>query len=290
MSKNNDSFLHNEYIKKPEWLRIKLPDANHYNKVKGVLNDNHLHTICESGSCPNKGECWNAGTATFMILGEICTRNCKFCNVKTGKPMPPDPHEPQSVADAVQKMNIKHCVITSVDRDDLEDGGAGIWAATIKKIKKQNPKTTIEALIPDFKGDESLIQKIVVSGADVISHNLETVKRLTRHVRTFAKYEVSLKVIQYLAQKGVRTKSGIMLGLGEIEEEIFETMDDLLAAGCQIITLGQYLQPTTRHLKVQKYISPEDFKRYGNIARKKGFLFVESAPLVRSSYHAEKHV
>lgn len=290
MPENKEIPLHNEYIKKPEWLRIKLPDADHYSKVKGVLNDNHLHTICESGSCPNKGECWNAGTATFMILGDTCTRNCRFCNVKSGKPLPPDPEEPQSVADAVGKMNIKHCVLTSVDRDDLEDGGAGIWAETIKKIKQQSPQTTIEALIPDFKGDESQIFKIIEAGADVISHNLETVKRLTRQVRSFAKYDVSLKVIEYLAAKGVRTKSGIMLGLGENEEEILETMDDLLAAGCQIITIGQYLQPTAKHLKVQKYITPEDFHRYGEIARQKGFLFAESAPLVRSSYHAEKHV
>ena len=278
------------YLKKPSWLRIQLPSADEYSKVKGVLKEQHLHTICESGACPNKGECWSAGTATFMILGDICTRNCKFCNVTTGKPFPADLYEPQRVAEAVGKMKVKHCVLTSVDRDDLPDGGAGIWAETIRAVKAASPQTTIEALIPDFKGRKVDVQMVIDAGPEVISHNLETVRRLTPQVRTFAKYETSLEVIKYIASKGVRSKSGIMLGLGETEEEILETMDDLLAVGCEVMTIGQYLQPTVKNLRVQKYISPEDFDRYGNIAMEKGFRFVESAPLVRSSYHAEKHL
>ncbi len=278
------------YLKKPSWLRIQLPSADEYSKVKGVLKEQHLHTICESGACPNKGECWSAGTATFMILGDICTRNCKFCNVTTGKPFPADLYEPQRVAEAVGKMKVKHCVLTSVDRDDLPDGGAGIWAETIRAVKAASPQTTIEALIPDFKGRKVDVQMVIDAGPEVISHNLETVRRLTPQVRTFAKYETSLEVIKYIASKGVRSKSGIMLGLGETEEEILETMDDLLAVGCEVMTIGQYLQPTVKNLRVQKYISPEDFDRYGKIAMEKGFRFVESAPLVRSSYHAEKHL
>lgn len=278
------------YLKKPSWLRIKLPSADEYSQMKGVLNEQHLHTICESGACPNKGECWSAGTATFMILGNICTRNCGFCNVTTGKPLPPDPREPMRVAEAARKTKVKHCVITSVDRDDLPDGGARIWAETIRAVKKLCPGTTIEALIPDFKGREDDIQKVIDAAPEVISHNLETVRRLTAQVRTFAKYETSLKVLNYIASKGIRTKSGIMLGLGETEEEILETMDDLLAVECEVLTIGQYLQPSAGNLRVQKYVTPEDFERYGEIARKKGFRFVESAPLVRSSYRAEKHV
>ncbi|TVQ93048.1 MAG: lipoyl synthase [Bacteroidetes bacterium] len=286
MKKNQSS----SYLKKPSWLRIKLPSADEYSQMKGVLNEQHLHTICESGACPNKGECWSAGTATFMILGNICTRNCGFCNVTTGKPLPPDPHEPMRVAEAARKTNVKHCVITSVDRDDLPDGGAGIWAETIRAVKQLCPGTTIEALIPDFKGREKDIQKVIDAAPEVISHNLETVRRLTSQVRTFAKYENSLEVLKYVASKGIRIKSGIMLGLGETEEEILETMDDLLAVGCEVLTIGQYLQPSAGNLRVQKYVTPEDFDRYGEIARKKGFRFVESAPLVRSSYRAEKHV
>ncbi|MFN3557307.1 MAG: lipoyl synthase [Bacteroidales bacterium] len=278
------------YLKKPQWLRIQLPNAEEYSKVKGVLNEQHLHTICESGACPNKGECWSAGTATFMILGNICTRNCRFCNVTTGKPLAVDPLEPQRIAEAVLKMRVKHCVLTSVDRDDLPDGGAGIWADTIKAVKSASPATTIEALIPDFKGRKEDVQKVIEANPQVISHNLETVRRLTPEVRTFARYETSLEVIRQISASGIRSKSGIMLGLGETEQEIFETMDDLLAAGCQVMTIGQYLQPSARNLRVQKYVSPVDFQRYGEIARQKGFLFVESAPLVRSSYHAEKHV
>lgn len=271
-------------------MRIQLPNAEEYSKVKGVLNEQHLHTICESGACPNKGECWSAGTATFMILGNICTRNCRFCNVTTGKPLAVDPLEPQRIAEAVLKMRVKHCVLTSVDRDDLPDGGAGIWADTIKAVKSASPATTIEALIPDFKGRKEDVQKVIEANPQVISHNLETVRRLTPEVRTFARYETSLEVIRQISASGIRSKSGIMLGLGETEQEIFETMDDLLAAGCQVMTIGQYLQPSARNLRVQKYVSPVDFQRYGEIARQKGFLFVESAPLVRSSYHAEKHV
>jgi lipoyl synthase len=280
----------NKYLKKPEWLRIKLPRADHYQKVKNVLDTGRLHTICESGACPNKGECWGAGTATFMILGDTCTRSCRFCNVKTGKPLPPDPEEPARVASAVASMNVKHCVVTSVDRDDLPDGGAAHWAQTIQMIRKQSPATTIEALIPDFKGVAADIQTVIATRPEVLSHNLETVERLTREVRVYANFRRSLEVIALIAASGIRAKSGIMLGLGETEEEIFATMDDLLQAGCQVLTLGQYLQPTRKHLPVQKYIHPDDFIRYGQIARQKGFRFVESAPLVRSSYHAEKHV
>lgn len=280
-----------KYLKKPPWLRRQLTNAYDYRKVKGNLDTAALHTICESGACPNKGECWGAGTATFMILGDICTRSCRFCNVKTGKPLPPNPAEPQNVARMVREMNVRHCVITSVDRDDLPDGGAAHWAHTLKAIKKLSPDTTIEALIPDFKGKTADIKTVMDARPEVISHNLETVRRLTREVRVYANYETSLQVLNYIAgNSNIRTKSGIMLGLGETEEEILETMDDLLMVNTKVITIGQYLQPTIRHLPVKKYIHPDDFERYASIARAKGFLYVESAPLVRSSYHAEKHV
>ncbi|MDR4989377.1 MAG: lipoyl synthase [Bacteroidales bacterium] len=280
-----------KYLKKPPWLRRQLTNAYDYRKVKGNLDTAALHTICESGACPNKGECWGAGTATFMILGDICTRSCRFCNVKTGKPLPPNPGEPENVARMVKEMNIRHCVITSVDRDDLPDGGAAHWAHTLKAIKKLSPDTTIEALIPDFKGKTADIKTVMDARPEVISHNLETVRRLTREVRVYANYETSLQVLNYIAgNSNIRTKSGIMLGLGETEEEILETMDDLLMVNTKVITIGQYLQPTIRHLPVKKYIHPDDFERYASIARAKGFLYVESAPLVRSSYHAEKHV
>lgn len=298
--KNNSLITHNvfelkssrsTYLRKPEWLRTQLTRAQDYSRVKDTLKHGSLHTICESGACPNKGECWREGTATFMILGDICTRSCRFCNVKTGKPFPPDPSEAERVARAVREMDVKHCVITSVDRDDIPDGGAGIWAETINAIRQSAPGTTIEALIPDFKGDVSSIQKVVDSGPQVISHNLETVRRLTKEVRVYANYTTSLEVLKYIAQtSSIRTKSGIMLGLGETEDEILETMDDLRKADCQVITLGQYLQPSVHHLSVQKYVHPDDFDRYGTIAREKGFRFVESAPLVRSSYHAINHV
>jgi len=279
------------YLRKPEWLRTQLTRAQDYSRVKDTLSNGSLHTICESGACPNKGECWREGTATFMILGEICTRSCRFCNVKTGKPLPPDPLEAEKVAAAVREMGVKHCVITSVDRDDIPDGGASVWAETINAIRQTAPGTTIEALIPDFNGNENHIRKVADTGPEVISHNLETVKRLTKEVRVYANYATSLNVLKYIVQNSsIRTKSGIMLGLGETEEEILETMDDLRKVDCQVITLGQYLQPSVRHLPVQKYVHPDDFARYGKIAREKGFRFVESAPLVRSSYHAINHV
>lgn len=279
------------FLRKPEWLRTKLTKAQDYGHIKGVLEASYLHTICESGACPNKAECWASGTASFMILGDICTRNCRFCNVKTGRPLPPDPCEPQRVAEAIKSMGVKHCVITSVDRDDLPDGGASVWAETIKAIKRENPGNTIEALIPDFKGQVKSIQLVVDAAPDIISHNLETVRRLTKQVRVYADYDTSLGVLAYVARhSSIATKSGIMLGLGETPGDILQTMDDLLDAECKILTIGQYLQPTRAHLPVQEYVHPDDFERYGELARKKGFRFVESAPLVRSSYHAEKHV
>ncbi len=281
----------NTYLRKPSWLRTKLTEATEYGQISRRLRSASLHTICESGACPNKGECWGRGTATFMILGDICTRSCRFCNVKTGRPHAPDPLEPARIAETVTAMGVKHCVITSVDRDDLEDGGAGHWAETIRKIKEQSPHTTIETLIPDFKGNKADIQKVMDAAPEVISHNLETVRALTKPVRVYASYDRSLSVLQCIADNSsIRIKSGIMLGLGETEEEILETMDDLRAVDCQIITIGQYLQPSRDSLPVQEYIHPDTFERYGNIAREKGFLHAESAPLVRSSYHAEKHV
>jgi len=261
-----------------------------YSMVKHIVVENHLHTICTSGNCPNIGECWNAGTATFMILGEICTRACKFCATKTGKPLPPDPQEPFRLAESIKKMQLKHCVVTSVDRDDLTDGGSSIWADTIRQIKDLNPDTTIETLIPDFDGNTESIQKVIDAGPDVISHNIETVKRLTPIIRTRASYEKSLGVMRYISGKGRIVKSGFMLGLGEREDEIIQTIRDLYAAGCKILTIGQYLQPGFEYLKVVEYISPEKFEEYRHFSLKIGFSFVESSPLVRSSFHAEKHV
>ncbi len=279
------------YLRKPEWLRTQLTRAGDYQVMRKRLDAGALHTICESGACPNKGECWGAGTATFMILGNVCTRSCRFCNVPTGKPMPPNPREPIEVASAVHASRLKHCVLTSVDRDDLADGGSTHWAETIMAIRKSSPDTTIEALIPDFKGNQEDIARVMEAGPDVISHNLETVRRLTRLVRVYASYDRSLSVLEYISSRsGIRTKSGIMLGLGETEEEIFETMDDLRRAGTQVMTIGQYLQPSRQNLPVQRYVHPDDFERYGEVARKKGFMHVESAPLVRSSYRAHKHV
>ena len=283
--------FNNTYLRKPPWLRTRLTEATEYGQISRRLRSANLHTICESGACPNKGECWGRGTATFMILGNICTRSCRFCNVTTGRPHAPDPGESEEVAKTVAQMGVKHCVITSVDRDDLDDGGAGHWADTISKIKQQSPHTTIEALIPDFKGEEKDIQQVMNAAPEIISHNLETVRELTKPVRVYASYERSLQVLKYIAENSsIRTKSGIMLGLGETEEEILETMDDLRAVNCQVITIGQYLQPSKDSLPVQKYIHPDDFLRYGKIALKKGFLHAESAPLVRSSYQAEKHI
>jgi len=274
----------------PNKPKIKLPIGYSYIKVKNIVHKNELNTICESGNCPNMHECWGAGTATFLILGNICTRSCKFCSVKTGKPNSPDLNEPMKIAESVKLMQLKHCVITSVDRDDLVDGGSQIWAETINAIKKLNPNTTIETLIPDFKGDFNLLQTVIDAKPNVISHNLETVKRLTKQIRVQAKYDRSLSVLKYIAEQGIVAKSGIMLGLGETNEEIHKTMDDLLKNNVSIITIGQYLQPTKNNIPVQKYYSENEFKTLETIGKSKGFKFIESSSLVRSSYHAEKHV
>jgi len=278
-----------EYLRKPDWLKIKLPEVKDFAKIRNIVREHHLHTICSSGNCPNIGECWGRGTATFMILGDICTRGCKFCNVQTGKPFPIDKNEAKQVAESIQLMQLKHCVITSVDRDDLEDGGATAWAETIRAIKHLNPGTTMEVLIPDFQGKHELIQQIIDAQPEVISHNLETVRRLTPQIRSRAKYETSLEVLRFIAESGITTKSGIMVGLGETEVEIYETMDDLLKVNCKVFTIGQYLQPTKEHTKVERYVNPEEFKKYAEVGNAKGFEFVESSPLVRSSYHAERH-
>ena len=275
---------------KPKWLRVKLPTGKSYKKVRKLVSDHKLHTICESGNCPNMGECWGAGTATFMILGNICTRSCGFCNVKTGRPLEVDIFEPLKIANSIKIMKVKHAVITSVDRDDLKDGGASIWVETINQIRRKNPNTTIETLIPDFKGKEKDIQEIINVAPEVVSHNLETVRRLTKQVRIQAKYDRSLFTLECLSKAGIRTKSGIMLGLGETKEEVLETMDDLRKVGVSVMTLGQYLQPTKKHLPVENFITPEQFKEYETIGLSKGFRHVESGPLVRSSYHAEKHI
>lgn len=269
---------------------MQRASGENYSMVKHVVADNHLNTICTSGNCPNIGECWNAGTATFMILGDVCTRACKFCATKTGKPFPPDLQEPDRLAESVKTMRLKHCVITSVDRDDLPDGGASFWATTIKRIRQVNPEITIEVLIPDFNGKSENIQKIIDSGPDVISHNIETVKRLTPHIRSKAKYETSLDVVRYISEKGCVAKSGFMLGLGETEDEIYQTILDLRDAGCSVLTIGQYLQPGLNYMGVVDYITPENFEKYRIRALNAGFSFVESSPLVRSSFHAEKHV
>lgn len=277
-------------IQKPSWLKVKLPTGKEYTKVRQIVSEHKLHTICESGNCPNMGECWGAGTATFMILGNICTRSCGFCAVKTGRPLPVDLQEPERVANSVKLMNVKHCVITSVDRDDLKDGGSIIWVETVKKVREYSPQTTMETLIPDFKGDWENLQRIIGVAPEIVSHNLETVRRLTREVRIQAKYDRSLEVIKRLKEGGMRTKSGVMLGLGETREEVIETMQDLVNAGCDILTLGQYLQPTPKHLPVKEFITPNQFAEYKEIGLNLGFKYVESGPLVRSSYHAEKHL
>ena len=277
-------------ISKPEWLKIQLPNTAAYTWMHKVIRDNALHTICTSGKCPNAAECWARGTATFMILGDICTRACKFCNVKTGRPLPPDTKEPLRIARSIQIMKIKHAVITSVDRDDLPDGGAHLWADTINKVKELNPDTTMEVLIPDFNGKGELIQIVMDAKPEVISHNMETVRRLTPTIRSKAKYDVSLQTLKYIVDGGLVAKSGIMLGLGETEEEVLQTMDDLLAVGVQVMTIGQYLQPTKEHWPVLEYVTPEQFKKYETTGLQKGFSYVESGPLVRSSYHAERHI
>jgi lipoic acid synthetase len=275
---------------KPDWLKIKVPKGKEYIGVKDIVERNKLHTICTSGKCPNMEDCWGRGTATFMILGDICTRSCKFCAVKTGRPEEVDWMEPVRLAESVKRMELKHCVITSVDRDDLEDGGATLWAAAIQKVKELNPEVTIETLIPDFRGRRDLLHVVIDASPDVISHNLETVHRLTSQVRSAANYARSLEVIKWIGESGIRSKSGIMVGLGETEEEVIQVMDDLRRVNCEVITIGQYLQPTKQHLPVQEYITPEQFEVYRKIGFEKGFRHVESNPLVRSSYHAEKHV
>jgi lipoic acid synthetase len=277
-------------IKKPKWLRVKLPIGENYKKVRALVDEHKLHTICESGSCPNMGECWGEGTATFMILGNICTRSCGFCAVQTGKPLAADLLEPNRVAHSVKTMGVKHAVITSVDRDDLKDGGSEIWAATVNAIRKESPNTTLETLIPDFMGKWENLQAIIDVAPEIVSHNLETVRRLTKQVRIQAKYDRSLEVLFRLKKGGMRTKSGVMLGLGETEEEVIETMEDLRSVKVDILTLGQYLQPTPKHLPVQEFITPEQFEKYKELGLKMGFRYVESGPLVRSSYHAEKHI
>ena len=276
---------------KPKWLRVKLPTGDKYRNVRKLVDNYGLHTICQSGNCPNMGECWGAGTATFMILGNICTRSCGFCSVKTGRPEDVDWDEPERVARSVKLMNVKHCVITSVDRDDLRDGGSIIWAETVKAVRRMSPGTTMETLIPDFKGEKVNIDRIIEAAPEIVSHNMETVRRLTRKVRIQAQYDRSLEVLRYLKAAGLpRTKSGIMLGLGEQEEEVIQSLEDLRKAEVDIITLGQYLQPTPGHLPVQEFITPEQFEKYKTIGLEMGFRYVESGPLVRSSYHAERHM
>ena len=277
--------------RKPDWLKVKLPSGENFRKIRSIVRENNLHTICTSGTCPNMGECWVEGTATFMILGNICTRSCKFCNVATGRPLPPDPAEPLKVARAIRTMGIRHAVLTSVDRDDLPDLGAGHWAETIRQVRRLNPGITMETLIPDFQGKPEILDIIIREAPEVVSHNLETVRRLTRQVRIQAKYDRSLFVLDYLKKQGIRrTKSGIMLGLGETDEDIIQTLEDLRRVDVDIVTLGQYLQPNPQLLPVKEYVPPERFARYEKIARNMGFRHVESGPLVRSSYHAHRHV
>ena len=277
-------------VKKPSWLRVKLPIGESYRNVRNLVDNYKLHTICESGSCPNMGECWGEGTATFMILGNICTRSCGFCAVSTGRPEPLDWNEPQRVAEAILLMKVKHAVITSVDRDELKDGGSIIWYNTIRAVRALNPVTTLETLIPDFKGQKENIQRIIDAAPEVVSHNIETVERLTRQVRIQAKYRRSLEVLKILKAGGMRTKSGMMLGLGESKEEVIQSMRDLKDNGVEVITLGQYLQPTKKHLSVFRFIHPDEFNEYREIGYDLGFDYVESGPLVRSSYHSERHV
>lgn len=290
MSEGKVEYTAEGKVRKPDWLRVKLPVGEEYKKVRKIVSDHKLHTICESGNCPNMGECWSAGTATVMILGNVCTRSCGFCAVNTGRPEEVDPYEPLRVAKSVKLMGLKHVVITSVDRDDLKDGGSETWAKTVETIRKMNPGVTLETLIPDFQGKWENLKRVIDVKPEIVSHNLETVRRLTREVRVQARYDRSLEVLKRLSDSGITTKSGIMLGLGETEEEILETMDDLRTVGVKILTMGQYLQPTKQHLPVLEFITPAKFEHLGNIAKAKGFEFVESGPLVRSSYHAEKHI
>ncbi|MFV0378237.1 MAG: lipoyl synthase [Mangrovibacterium sp.] len=273
----------------PRWMKMNLPKGESYSRVKNLVGKHGLHTICSSGNCPNMGECWNRGTATFMILGNICTRNCKFCGVTSGKPLPVDAEEPARVAESIRLMELKHAVVTSVDRDDLPDLGAAAWVNTIRTIKAINPNTKMEVLIPDFQGRTALVQQLIDAGPEVISHNLETVERLSPQIRSVANYRQSLEVLRQVAQSGSIAKSGIMLGLGETDTEVLQTMDDLRAVGCKVMTIGQYLAPTTAHMPVVRYVEPDEFERYRTIGLQKGFSFVESSPLVRSSYRAELH-
>ncbi len=289
MNKENDTSLL-ERKRKPKWLKVKLPTGENYRKVRELVSNHKLHTICESGNCPNMGECWGAGTATFMILGNICTRSCGFCAVATGKPLAADLEEPAKVADSILKMGVKHAVITSVDRDDLIDGGSAIWVDTVNAIRQISPGTTMETLIPDFQGNWDNLQRIIDVAPEIVSHNLETVPRLTKQVRIQAKYERSLEVLERLKKGGMRTKSGIMLGLGEREEEIVQTMKDLRKVNVDILTIGQYLQPSPKHLPVIDFVTPAKFEEYRVIGLDLGFRFVESSPLVRSSYRAERHI
>ncbi|MCB0766414.1 MAG: lipoyl synthase [Flavobacteriales bacterium] len=290
MSENTATLEGTERVRKPDWLRVKLPIGENYRKVAGIVGEHKLHTICQSGNCPNMGECWGAGTATFMILGNICTRSCGFCSVATGRPDAVDPFEPARVARSVELMGVKHCVITSVDRDDLKDGGSDIWARTIRAIRRRTPATTMETLIPDFQGKWENLAVVTEAAPDILSHNLETVRRLTKQVRIQAKYDRSLEVLMRSKRAGLRTKSGVMLGLGESDQEVEETMDDLRSVNVDILTLGQYLQPTKAHLPVAEFIHPDRFARFKEVGLAKGFRYVESGPLVRSSYHAEKHL
>lgn len=279
-----------EHVKKPDWLKISIGANARYTETKRIVDTHRLHTICSSGRCPNLGECWGKGTATFMIAGAICTRSCKFCNTQTGRPQPLAADEPEQVAESVRLMRLDHAVVTSVDRDDLPDLGAAHWAATIRAIKRVNPSTTLETLIPDFQGRAELVRMVTDARPDIVSHNLETVRRLTPFVRSVARYDTSLSVIRLIAESSLTAKSGLMVGLGETEDEVLQAMDDLLEQGCRILTIGQYLQPSRKHYPVAEYITPEQFRRYKELGEAKGFATVESGPLVRSSYHAEKHL
>lgn len=279
-----------EHLRKPDWLKIRLGGNEQFTRTKSIVESHCLHTICTSGKCPNMGECWSRGTATFMIAGNICTRSCRFCNTLTGRPLPLDPKEPANVAESIRLMALKHAVITSVDRDDLPDLGARHWAETIRKIKEVNPATTVEVLIPDFQGRLHLVDEVIGAAPEIISHNMETVRRISPEVRSAAKYDVSLSVLAHIAAAGVVAKTGIMVGLGETADEVYELMDDTRAAGVSVLTIGQYLQPSRKNIPVKEYITPAQFDTYKSIALQKGFRKVESAPLVRSSYHAEKHV
>lgn len=276
--------------KRPEWLKVKAPGGENFSRIKTMMRSKSLHTVCEEAHCPNINECWNCGTATLMILGDVCVRNCRFCAVSTGKPVLPDPNEPAKVAESIKKMNLKHCVVTSVTRDDLDDLGANHWAETIKQVKKINPNTTIEVLIPDFKGKSQLLELVFRTKPNILNHNVETVPRLYTNVRPQANYLTSLKVLDEAKKFGLKTKTGIMVGLGESKNEVFDVMDDLISIKVDILTIGQYLQPTQEHLPVSEFIHPELFAEYKRIGLEKGFQFVESAPLVRSSYHSESHL